>query len=125
MNLDSLQYLGLVEREISTISVENINSYFLSTFLLKLFLDLESRQFKDEIVERIKSKCISLLENSSRYSFSGNDYRLLFQLISVCFILFIFICPIIVFTVAIALLTFSSTWKLLTLLYYSIALHCY
>ena len=125
MNLDSLKYLGLVEREISTISVENINSYFLSTFLLKLFLDLESRQFKDEIVERIKSKCISLLENSSRYSFSGNDYRLLFQLISVCFILFIFICPIIVFTVAIALLTFSSTWKLLTLLYYSIALHCY
>ena len=90
MNLDSLQYFGLVEREISTISVEVFNSCFLPTLLLKLFLDLESRQFKDEIVERIKSKCISLLENSSRYSFSGNDYRLLFQLISVCFILFIF-----------------------------------
>ena len=98
MNLDSLQYLGLVERELSTISVEVINSRFLPTLLLKLFLDLESRQVKDEIVEKIKSKCIYLLENYSRYSFSGNDYRLLFQLISVCFILFIyFICPILAF----------------------------
>lgn len=85
MNLESLHYLGIIERELSTISTEYCNSRFLSTLLLTLCLDLESRNFKDnnETITRITGKCIDLLEKAAAYSFSALDYRLLFQLTSV------------------------------------------